>query len=76
MNCYLELNQLARQIKDRLQKDTVMLIVSDHGMQASKDGITGTHSKYAFWSLNIKTDWKPKDITDFYPKILEWVKDH
>ena len=76
MNCYLELNQLARQIKDKLRKNTVMLIVSDHGMRASKDGVTGTHSKYAFWSLNIKTDWKPKDITDFYPKILEWAKDH
>ena len=73
MNCYLELNKLTMQLKEKLSKDTIMLIVSDHGMEASKDGVTGTHSKHAFWSLNIKTEWKPKDITDFYQKIIEWA---
>jgi len=72
--CYMELNQLSKQIKDLLPENTVMLIISDHGTQASSDGVTGVHSKHAFWSLNIETDWKPQDITDFFDKILKWAK--
>jgi len=74
MNCYLELNSLAGNIQKLLPKNSILLIMSDHGMEPSADGVTGRHSKHAFWSLNIDTDWRPKDITDFYPKIIEWTK--
>jgi len=69
---YMRLDDLTRKLKRKIPPETTVLIVSDHGMEPSDDGITGDHSINAFWSLNIKTDWKPKKITDFYPKILEW----
>ena len=71
---YQKLNMLAYNLKRLVPENTIFLIVSDHGMQPSDDGVTGTHSKHAFWSLNIDTNWRPKDITDFYPKIIEWTK--
>jgi len=74
LNCYLELNSLAGNVQKLLSKNTILLIMSDHGMEPSGDGVTGRHSKHAFWSLNIDTGWRPKDITDFYPKIIEWTK--
>jgi len=54
-------------------EDTIFLIVSDHGMRPMPDG-TGHHSCHAFWSLNIDTDWEPKDLTDFYPQIIKWCE--
>lgn len=71
---YEDLNNLTFKLKGRLSENSVFLIVSDHGMIPSDDGVSGTHSTHAFWSLNIKTNWKPKDITDFHPKILEWIE--
>lgn len=47
-----------------------ILVVSDHGME---DGI---HTNHGFYSLNIQTDWRPTDITDFCPKISEWCLEH
>ncbi len=69
--CYREADSLAREIKKRIG-DSILLIVSDHGMKLSDDGVTGYHSDHFFWSLNIKTSWRPRYITDFYEKILEW----
>jgi|GEM_PF-992937 len=74
MKAYLELNNLAGMLKTHVPPNTIFLIVSDHGMRASSDGLMGEHSKYAFWSLNIDTEWTPKDFTDFYPKIIEWTR--
>ena len=71
---YEVLDDLAFRIKSVLPEDVIMLIASDHGMKGSEDGVTGTHSNHSFWSLNIETDWKPKDITDIAPKILELCK--
>lgn len=73
MHAYLELDALARNLQ-AIVPDSLFLIVSDHGMKVSEDGVSGTHTDYAFWSLNVETDWSPSDFTDFYPKILEWVK--
>lgn len=71
---YNSLDATARDLKMLIPKNTVFLIISDHGMEDSGDGVTGNHSDHAFWSLNLETDWKPKDITDFYAKILkEWL---
>jgi len=67
---YLTLNALAYLIMQE-SRPNIMLIVSDHGMQPSTDGVTGDHTTKAFYSLNINMDWKPKAITDFYFKILE-----
>ena len=69
---YKKFDNLVKQLKTMVGEDTIILIVSDHGMQDSGDGVTGNHSDHNFWSLNIETSWRPNDITDFYPKILEW----
>ncbi len=85
---YQLMDLLTTEIKDRLEEDTIFLIISDHGIETtdrligqSKD-LKGApkhcHSMHAFYSLSFETSWKPKDITDFYPKILQWsnMKQH
>ncbi len=52
MRTYFELDKLARELKRMVPKDTLFLIISDHGMQPNEDGITGDHSDRAFWSIN------------------------
>lgn len=70
---YDELDVLASKLKEALPEDTVFLVISDHGMKPESDG-TGSHSSHAFYSLNIETDWEPKDITDFHKKIIDFLK--
>ena len=67
---YVEFDKMVGKLRNSL--DCKILIVSDHGMQLSEDGVTGNHSNHNFWSVNFNTHWKPNDITDYYPKILEW----
>jgi len=74
MKAYLELNKLAGKLQS-LAPDSVFLIMTDHCMEPSDDGVTGVHAKHAFWSLNIDIEWEPKDYTDYYHKILEWVRE-
>lgn len=73
MKAYVELDWLAGLIKKELPPHTVFLVVSDHGMQVSPDGVGGVHSDTAFWSLNFDSQWAPNDFTDYYGKIVEWV---
>ena len=77
MKVYFELNRLTGKLYKyvtSLFDDVVFLIISDHGMTVSEDGVSGRHTCYAFWSLNIDENWKPKDFTHFFYKIQEWVK--
>jgi len=69
---YLELNKIAKIARSRLNK-TIILIVSDHGMEPQPDG-TGDHTGYGFWSLNVKPPFKPGKITDFYGMILKMIE--
>lgn len=71
---YSRLNQLAKSLQEAVPEDTFFLIMSDRAMKAGKNGV-GEHADYAFWSLNIETDWAPKDFTDFYPQILRWLNE-
>ncbi|WP_460126276.1 alkaline phosphatase family protein [Stetteria hydrogenophila] len=48
----------------------VTLIVSDHGMQGSDDGVSGDHSDHMYWSLNI--DHEFRDIYEIPRRIVEW----
>ena len=75
MNAYLDLDRLAKSLKQELGNEpTYILIISDHGMQDSSDGVTGNHSTHAFWSQNINDDWVPKDFTDYKTRIIEMSK--
>jgi len=71
---YLDLNSIAKRVRDKLDNETAILIVSDHGMEVTADGVTGDHSKYGFWSLNVKPPLTPKKITDFKNMILSLAK--
>ena len=66
---YLDLNSIAKKVREKVGDDTAVLIVSDHGMKGTRDGITGDHSPYGFWSLNVEPPLMPKKITDFKPMI-------
>lgn len=57
-------------LEEAYKRDYIALIVSDHGFDPEKY----YHTDYGFWSLNIRTTWRPERITDFYPKILEWIE--
>lgn len=64
LSYYLKVNKLVEKVKAILPSKTLVLIVSDHGVEI-RDG-QERHSNHAFWSLNCKVDWMPYDITDFY----------
>ena len=70
---YSASNHYAKQVRDAVSDNVACLIVSDHGMRRLGKTKYGSHSDYAFYSLNIETDWKPLMVTDFYKKIVEWV---
>ena len=69
---YRDLDLFAAEVASKLPEDSILLIVSDHGMTIGDDG-EPKHSDHAFWSLNIETEWKPRSFTDFFGKILEWT---
>ena len=74
---YSFLDDFAGTVQVALEKgegEGKILIVSDHGMEPSGDGVTGNHSDHNFWSVNFETDWRPNDVVDFYPKLVEWSR--
>ncbi len=76
LKAYWELDWLAGWLRAKLLSEdphTAFLIVSDHGMQVSDDGVTGDHSPHGFWSSNVPLPREPKEITDFRDIILELV---
>ncbi|MCD6371167.1 MAG: alkaline phosphatase family protein [Candidatus Aenigmarchaeota archaeon] len=65
---YKELDKIAEEVKMRLDKDSKLLIISDHGMKAV--GRFGDHNNYGFWSLNFSFELENPKITEFR-KIVE-----
>jgi len=70
---YMEMDRVVEKIRRIVPEDTVILILSDHGMEESPDSITGNHSGRAFWSINIDTEWRPEDFTDIYKAVVRWL---
>ncbi len=74
--CFEKIIRLYKKVDakvDRLLKKLdydVSLIVSDHGMKGSSDGVSGEHSSYLFYSLNI--EYRFESIYDISRKIIEW----
>jgi len=64
---YLEADSIAQLLRSSVDSETMVLIVSDHGMRR------GVHTEYGFYSSNLVLDSKPTDITDFCSLILEWI---
>ena len=66
---YQELENLAKKVST---VDDVILIISDHGMQAV--GRYGDHNQNGFYSFNIKKELNMPKITQFYDLIRRYVK--
>ena len=66
--------KFAWDIKKRLDENTWMLIVSDHGMMPAKDGPGGMHSYHAFWSSNRPLGKKNIGLLEFFPMIVKCLK--
>ena len=66
---YIALDKLAKDVSQKIQEDTLLLIISDHGMKPTPDG-TGDHSRHGFWSINKDLEWfNPREAIDFYQLI-------
>lgn len=69
---YFECDNFTRKICETVD-DTVILVVSDHGMTRFGDTEYGKHSDHAFYSLNTPTKLEPTSILDFYKLIKGWL---
>ncbi len=70
VRAYMEAAKIIRYVKSTVT-NTALLILTDHGMKDSGDGVTGNHSDKAFWSLSVKPPITPKDFTDYYKLVLK-----
>ena len=61
---YIRFNSLVKEVQDRLSKDDLLLIVSDHGQE------NGIHTPYGFYSCNKELGLYKPHICDF-KKIIE-----
>lgn len=56
---YQEMDELVREVKSRIEGDTLVLVVSDHGQKK------GLHTPYGFYSCNRRLNLQKAKITDF-----------
>ncbi len=63
---YTHVHDIAAQYREALPEDTLMLIVSDHGMKSD-----GSHSFRGFYSMTPETCFTPEKVTDFYDFIIQ-----
>jgi hypothetical protein len=68
---YRLVNLMVWRLLRRARAD-VTLVVSDHGMRGSPDGVTGTHSEHMFWSLNV--DAEIRSVYDIPRMVVEWCR--
>lgn len=61
---YIRFNSLVKEVQDKLSKDDILLIISDHGQEK------GIHTPYGFYSCNKKLGLNKPNITDF-KEIIE-----
>ena len=68
--------QYAYEIKKRLDPETWVLIVSDHGIMRLPETKVhgGMHSYHAYWSSNIKLGRKEIGLLEWFPLIKEYLK--
>ena len=73
---YLDLARVAARAREALGNDVAIVILSDHGMGPSGDGVTGDHTPYGFWSINQDWDWfQPRKATDFFNLFLRILRE-
>ncbi len=64
MNYYLKFNEFVGKVKKKIDDDTLLLIIADHGQK------NGVHTMYGFYSSNIKLGLDHPKISDF-KEIIE-----
>lgn len=69
---YTVLDNFAMEVKNSMDSEDILLIVSDHGMKSF--GRYGDHSDHGFYSCNWKLYLENPKITDFFQIILEMLK--
>lgn len=73
---YIKAEQLVEEAKKIIGDETLLLIVSDHGMKTIGEGTFGEHSDHGFYSSNIPLILENPKITDFFPLIAKILTEH
>lgn len=72
-NRYKLMDLFVHEIQEKI--DGLLLICSDHGFQKLEGTRTGgRHSDYAFYSVNVETDYKMRSLLDIYPLVEKMLK--
>ncbi|RLI44512.1 hypothetical protein DRO69_07205 [Candidatus Bathyarchaeota archaeon] len=67
---YAEAEKFVDDVTKILPEKTLLLIVSDHGMERLDEGMFGEHSDHGFYSSNVKLGLVNPKITDFFDLVV------
>jgi len=73
---YIRAEQLVEDVKKIIGDETLLLVVSDHGMKTFGKGIYGDHSNHGFYSSNVQLNLVNPKITDFFNVIVKTLTEH
>jgi hypothetical protein len=73
---YIKADQLVEEIKKIIKDETLLLVVSDHGMKTFGKGTYGEHSNHGFYSSNVQLNLTNPKITDFFDLIVKTLTAH
>lgn len=71
LNLYSELDEFVGDVKRVVERNCLLLIISDHGIDTNYG-----HSPYGFYSTNISLELKTPNITNFYDLLLRWTNEN
>ena len=67
---YMECNLYAGRVKELIEDDTALIILSDHGIEGMPNTKYGKHSHHAFFSINRNLSETPRSIIDVFPIVV------
>lgn len=73
---YIKAEELVEEVKEIIGPETLLLIVSDHGMKTFGKGKYGEHSAHGFYSSNALLNLENPKITDFFDLIVNTLTRH
>jgi len=68
---YLKAEELVEDVKKIIGDETLLLVVSDHGMKTFGKGIYGDHSDHGFYSSNVQLNLVNPKVTDFFDLVVK-----
>ena len=66
---YRDVQEIYLWAKRVLPDSTAVLVLSDHGIEISGDGVSGKHNSRGFWSLNKEPSLRPQTPEDIHRLI-------